>query len=132
MNLLALAVLENCRFYAGALLIISNFGRNYFNGNRIRQKYKNEGSSMFHHEKKNNHNHSLLAYGLLSIPLILQVIWQFTNNELPIADGGDHYRVAYLIYLAFTHGMKHGIHFTLHTGGKPILFSFFVSPFVYL
>lgn len=73
-----------------------------------------------------------LVIGVLLIPVSMQVVWQFINNGLPIADGGDHFRISYLIYLAFKEGIVHGIHFSLHTGGKPILFSVFAAPFVFL
>jgi hypothetical protein len=72
-----------------------------------------------------------LAILLVCVPVILQVAWQFTNRTLPFSDAGDHFRIAYLIYLAFNEGFLNGLTFTFHTGGKPILFSVFAAPIIY-
>jgi hypothetical protein len=69
---------------------------------------------------------------LVCVPVILQVAWQFTNRTLPVSDAGDHFRIAYLIYLAFKDGFLNGLTFIFHTGGKPILFSVFAAPFIQL
>ncbi len=71
-------------------------------------------------------------FGILSIPLILFLAYQIINQGVPVEDGGDHYRITYLIYQAFQKGLKHGINFIFHTDGKPILFSAFAAPFIFL
>ena len=76
----------------------------------------------------------IILVGLLLIPIVLQFIWQFANLELPIADGGDHFRIAHLIYLSFSDGFGEGRSFFVnfvYTGGKPILFSAFAAPFIF-
>lgn len=70
--------------------------------------------------------------GLLLIPVVLQIIWQLTNNGLPIADAGDHFRITYNIYLEFQEGFLAGVKYFFHTGGKPILFSAYASPLMFL
>lgn len=74
----------------------------------------------------------IVAIQIAFIAVGLQIAWQITNNELPISDGGDHFRIAYLIYLGFRDGLLQGVDFFLHSGGKPILFSAFAAPFVSL
>ena len=75
---------------------------------------------------------NLLTILLVCVPVILQVAWQFNNRTLPVSDAGDHFRIAYLIYLAFNDGFLNGLTFIFHTGGKPILFSVFAAPFIQL
>jgi hypothetical protein len=80
---------------------------------------------------KMNPYKKIVAIEILLISVVLQLAWQISNNELPITDAGDHFRIAYRIYLAFAEGFKQGIQYLFHTGGKPILFSAFAAPFIY-
>ena len=68
----------------------------------------------------------------LMIPIVLQIFWQIENHELPISDAGDHYRIAYLLFYHFRDGFLNGIISLFHSNGKPILFSVYAAPLIYL
>jgi 4-amino-4-deoxy-L-arabinose transferase-like glycosyltransferase len=72
----------------------------------------------------------MLAAVGLSVPFGLAVLWLLKNHGLPVSDAGDDFRIAYLMYKAFQAGPGPGLDFTLHTGGKPFLFSLFAVPFM--
>mgnify|MGYP001401797468 CR=1 FL=1 len=71
-----------------------------------------------------------IAAVIILIPVILQFAWQMENHQLPVSDAADHFRMAYLIYLAFQDGFTQGVHFIFHNSGKPILFSAFAAPLI--
>ena len=75
---------------------------------------------------------AVIALSIALIPVLLQILWQAANRELPVGDGGGHFTAAYLIYLNFSESFAQGMHFFFHSGGKPILFSVFAAPFVSL
>ncbi|SNR77277.1 F5/8 type C domain-containing protein [Humidesulfovibrio mexicanus] len=72
----------------------------------------------------------VVSVTIVFIPVILQVLWQITNNELPLADGGSIFATSYMTFLKFKEGVIQGLHFTFHSGGRPVLFSVFATPFV--
>jgi len=70
------------------------------------------------------------GYLILFILIFFNILWHLNNNQLPLSDDGDHFRISLEIYQKLSLNFFDGVKFALYSPGKPILFSIFAIPFM--
>ena len=84
-----------------------------------------------HKQSQNEILYFLLA---MILPVLFTLLWVLNNTQLPTSDATDYLNAGHKIYRYFTdNGFWYGLsHFDIPRGWRPIFFSVFTAPFLFL